>query len=408
MSPFEPTPEVTALADWLCERGLLRVTLEELMEGFCERLTDIGVPLMRGFMTARTLHPRISSLGCAWRPEEGITFDVYIYRPEPSEAYLRSPFRRIEELDLYDLRVPLAGDEPSEFPVCEELRQEGATDYLAHLTRFGRDGRPDGKTGVMSSWATARPGGFDDSEIAILRYTVPRLGMAVQTRISQDISINVLDTYVGSEAGKLILDGEIRRGSLEVISAVILLADLRGFTAMSERAERSDLIDILNQIFDCLVGPIVDRGGNVLKFLGDGLLATFPLDDACASDSCEKALDAAAESLRRIAELKRRRITAGQAVMDLDIALHLGDVYWGNVGSEERLDFTVIGPAVNETARIEALCSQYDQNLLVSEAFAEAATRSADRLVSIGRFALRGVRSSQAVYTLDPGDADGA
>ena len=401
MSHFAPDAEVAALCDWISEQGLLCASLENLLEGFCEHLAAIGLPLMRGHISAQTLHPRITGLGCAWRPGEGIRTDIYIYKPEPSEAFLQSPFKRLLENDLDDLHIGLRGDDPLEFPVCEEFRAEGGTDYLAHLTRFGRDGMPDGKTGVISSWLTAAPDGFSEDDVALLRYLAPKLAMAVQTRISQDISINLMNTYVGSVAGRLILDGEIRRGSLDVISSVILLADLQGFTAMSEQVPRDDLVAMLNEYFDCLVGPIVDRGGNVLKFMGDGLLATFPLNGEPAEVLCEKALDAASDILERTAELKRERVAAGRPVMELDLALNLGDVYWGNVGSEERLDFTVVGPAVNETTRIEALCAQYQRSLLVSETFAKAATRSSERLVSIGRFALRGVRSAQSIYTLD-------
>lgn len=401
MSLFQPSPDVIALCDWINARGLLRADLETLLGGFCERAAGLGLPLMRGYVSAQTLHPRFSGFGCVWRPEGGTRTDVYIYRPEPTEAYLRSPFKRLLDQKLDEIRVVLEPDVPLEFPVCEEFRDEGATDYICMLTRFGRDGEPDGKTGVITSWTTRAAGGFSEEDLALLRYLVPKLALAVQTRITQDITINLLNTYVGSEAGRLILNGEIRRDALEVISSVILLADLRGFTAMSERIERDELVTMLNQYFDRLVCPIVERGGNILKFLGDGLLATFPLNGAPAAQSCEQALDAAADILKRTAELHRERRAAGKAIMDLDIALHLGDVYWGNVGSEERLDFTVVGPAVNEAARIEDLCSQYERNLLVSETFARAATRSSHRLVSIGRFALRGVRSAQSIYTLD-------
>ena len=284
---------------------------------------------MRGYISAQTLHPRISVLGCTWRPGEGIKTDVILYRPEPSEAYLRSPFKRLIDCDLDHLRVRLEGDVPLPFPVCEEFRAEGATDYLAHLIQYGRNGIPDGKTGVITSWTTSTPGGFNDDQIALLGYLVSKLGIAAQTRISQDITINLLDTYVGSVAGRQILNGEIRRGALEVISSVILLSDLRGFTAMSERIPRADLVEMLNQYFDCLVGPIVDHGGNVLKFLGDGLLATFPLNGLPSEDLCEKALDAASEILDRTNEIDEERRAAGKPVMDLDIALHLGNSLLG-------------------------------------------------------------------------------
>lgn len=401
MSQILSNPDIIALSDWICAQGLLRADLAPLLEGFCERATAIGIPVARGYLSAQTLHPRIRGLGYVWRPGEAIASDTYLYRTEPSDAYLQSPIHFIVNSDLHDLRIRLEGDEPLTFPICEEFRAEGGTDYFIQLARFGRDGAPDGKTGVILSWLTKAPGGFSDDHLAMLRFLAPRLAMAVQTRTSQDITINLLDAYVGHAAGKLILDGEIRRGALEVISSVILLADLQGFTAMSENAPRDELVDMLNQYFDCLADPITDRGGNVLKFLGDGLLATFPLNGEPAEDLCESALDAASEALRRADRLNRERSALGKPIMVVDVALHLGDVYWGNVGSEERLDFTVIGPAVNEASRIEALCAQYERCLLVSETFARAATRSAHRLVSIGRFALRGVRTAQAIYTLD-------
>ena len=204
-----------------------------------------------------------------------------------------------------------------------------------------------------------------------------------------------------AQAGRRILDGEIRRGMLDVISAVILVADLRGFTAIADRSEREVLIETLNDYFDCQVPVIVAHGGHVLKFLGDGLLATFPLAGRAPEAVCDVALGAAAEVLRGVRELGEKRAEAGKPVMDLDIALHLGEVFYGNVGSADRLDFTVIGPAVNEASRIEALCAQHDRNLLLSEAFARAASNAADRLISIGRYGLRGVRSAQSIYALD-------
>lgn len=401
MSLKLPKSDILSLSDWICRQGLLRVSLEDLLGGFCERLEALGVPLMRGYLSAQTLHPRIAVLGCAWRPDEGIRTDVILYRPEPSEAYLKSPFKRLLSEDLDDLHVNLRGDAPLPFPVCEEFREEGGTDYFAQLVRYGRNGEPDGKTGVIFSWTSSEPGGFSDDHIALLRFLAPRLGMAVQTRISQDISINLMNAYVGSIQGRRILNGEIRRGALDVISAVILLADLRGFTAMSERTDRDELVEMLNQYFDCLVGPIHEHGGNVLKFLGDGLLATFPLNGEPADQLCEHALNAAMAALKQADELNAERSAAGKPAMDLDIALHLGDVYWGNVGSAERLDFTIVGPAVNEAARIESLCAQYERSLLMSETFAEAVTRSSQHLVPIGRFALRGVRSVQSIYTHD-------
>jgi adenylate cyclase len=395
------SPEVVAIGDWLVEQGLLRASFGTIVKGFCESLVGIGVPLWRGFATIRLLHPTIGGVGCSWRPQEGIRTEPFVYRMTPSEDFLKSPFRYMLDEGISSLRLSLETGEPIAFPLIERFRQKGATDYLAEMVGFGVDGVADGKSGVTTSWTTARPGGFTEDQVAILRHLIRRLALALQARLGHDTAVNVLKTYVGPEASGRILDGEIRRGSLQVISAVIFYSDLRGFTAMADRLGRDELVDMLNAYFDCLVPVLVERGGYVLKFLGDGLLATFPLEDHAAGAACERSLDAAGEALRRVHDLNVERAAAGKPVMALDVALHLGDVLYGNVGSADRLDFTVIGPAVNEAARIEALCSQQDHNLLISETFARAATDSADRLVSIGRYALRGVRSAQSLYTLD-------
>jgi adenylate cyclase len=394
-------PRVTAITDWLIQQGLLRSTFGTILEGYCERLVEIGVPLWRGYISARTLHPRVRGTGCSWRADEGIRSELYIYSPQASEDYLKSPFRWMLEAGQSQMRLDLSRDEPVPFPVVERLRQQGATDYLAQIVGFGVDGQRSGETGVLASWTTRDPRSFAERDVAILEHMSSRLALALQARLGHEIAVNLLDTYVGPEAGRRILDGEIRRGMLEAIPAVVFYADLRGFTAMADQTPHDELVEMLNAYFDCLVPVLVAHGGYVLKFLGDGLLATFPLAGRAPAEVCETALDAAAEALGCVQQLSGERLETGKPLMELDLVLHLGEVFWGNVGSADRLDFTVIGPAVNEASRIEALCAQHERNLLISETFARAATSSSARLVSIGRYALRGVRSAQSLYTLD-------
>ena len=393
-------PRVTAITDWLIQQGLLRSNFGTILEGYCERLVEIGVPLWRGYVSARTLHPTVRGTGCSWRADEGIRSELYIHDRQPGD-FLTSPFRAMLEAGQTRMRLDLTRNERVPFPVVERLRQQGATDYLAQIVGFGVDGERSNETGVVASWTTRDAAGFAERDIAILEHMISRLGLALQARLGYEITVNLLDTYVGPEAGRRILDGEIRRGMLEAIPAVIVYADLRGFTALADRTGHDELVDMLNDYFDCLVPVIVERGGYVLKFLGDGLLATFPLAERAPAEVCETALDAAAETLACVRQLNAGRLAAGKPPMEFDMALHLGEVFWGNVGSSDRLDFTVIGPAVNEASRIEALCAQHDRNLLISETFAKAATSSSARLVSIGRYALRGVRSAQSLYTLD-------
>ncbi|HLT02687.1 MAG TPA: adenylate/guanylate cyclase domain-containing protein [Geminicoccaceae bacterium] len=397
---LDRSPEVTAITNWIVQQGLLRVPFAPLLEGFCERMVAIGVPLSRGYVSARTLHPTVRGTGCSWRAGEGTQDELYIHEAVGSEEFLRSPFQHMLRTGRTRMRLRLADMASVDFPVVERLRREGGTDYLAHIVEFGVDGREE-KTGALASWTTKDPRGFSSRDLALLDHMMPRLALAFSARLGFEITVNLLDTYVGPEAGRRILAGEIRRGMLQVISAVIFYADLRGFTSVADNHGREALVATLNDYFDCVVPVVGAHGGQVLKFLGDGLLATFPLEDHCAAAACERAMDAAAEALRCVRDLNAKRAADGHPVMDLDIVLHLGDLFYGNVGSADRLDFTVIGPAVNEAARIEALCAQHGVNLLTSEAFARAATRSADRLVSIGRFVLRGVRSAQSIYTLE-------
>jgi adenylate cyclase len=398
---LELEPAVLAISDWLVHQGLWRADVPTLLGGYCERLVAAGVPIWRGYLSALTLHPRVRGVGCSWRPGQGAQSELYIYRAQPSEDYLVSPFAYMFERGLPSLRVPLAGDEAIEFPLLDRFRGEGATDYLAHVQSFGLDGAPDGETGLVASWTTDRQGGFSNRDLALLTQLLPRLALAVQARLGHEIAINLLDTYVGPEAGRRILAGKIRRGQLEVVAAVILYADLRGFTGATDQNPRDEMVETLNCYYDRLVPTIEEFGGQILKFMGDGLLATFPLNGRPAGEVCERALSAAVKTLELTRILCNERAEANAMVLDLDIALHLGDVFYGNVGSADRLDFTVIGPAVNEASRIEVLCGQHQRNLLMSETFARAATDSADRLVSIGRFALRGVGTAQSIYTLD-------
>jgi adenylate cyclase len=391
--------KVGEIADWLIEQGLLRARFETIVAGFCERLVAAGVPLWRGYATTTTLHPTIRGVGASWRPQSGVQTEHYVHRLKPSEDYLQSPFRHM--LDSRRLQLRLGLDGATGFPLVDRFRGEGATDYLALIVGYGLDGLADEGTGIATSWATARAGGFAPGDIAILERLVKAFALAVEARLGHDTAVNLLNTYVGPEAGRRILHGEIHRGSLQAIRAVIFYADLRGFTELADRSDRAAMVELLNAYFDCLVPIVADHGGQVLKFLGDGLLATFSLEERSPEEVCARALDAAAEMLRCLDDLNAQRALEQREVMGLDMVLHLGEVVSGNVGSADRLDFTVIGPAVNEASRIEALCAATGRHLLVSEAFATAAQASRERLVAVGRFALRGVRATQMIYTLD-------
>ncbi len=271
------------------------------------------------------------------------------------------------------------------------------TDYVAMICRFAAEGIIGEMDGVYMSWATAAADGFSDEQIAALERLAPPLALAFKSAALQRMTKTLMETYLGRDAGQRVLSGRIVRGITERIDAVIWFSDLRGFTRITDAAPEQ-VIPLLNEYADVIVSAIHDHGGDVVKLIGDGVLAIFTAEDR--AHACAAALAAAIAARKEVAELKERRAAAGQPVTDMYLGLHVGEVFYGNVGSHERLDFTVIGPAVNEASRIAAMCRSVDQPLLVSAAFAEVGDIKR-RLVSVGRYALRGVSHPQELFTLD-------
>jgi adenylate cyclase len=286
-----------------------------------------------------------------------------------------------------------------EFPVVDELAARGATDYLAFLTRAGPDGWHREIEGMLSSWTTDAPGGFTDAQIELVAAMLPTLALAFTLRTTRQTARTLVTTYLGSDAAERVLAGNIVRGQAEPLRAVVWFSDLAGFTRISETVGPAGMLALLNAYAEVQVDAIEAHGGHVLKFIGDGILAIFPEEGA--APACARALDAAVDCRARMAALSETRRAADMPVVDAHLALHVGDLLYGNVGSPRRLDFTVLGPAVNEAARIEALCGSLDQAVVVSWAFAEAAGDARSRLVSLGRYALKGVSRPQEMFTLD-------
>ena len=302
--------------------------------------------------------------------------------------------------DLTELRYDLTQlQEPSHLPVLDRLKERGGTDYFALICRYSGDTNPGPIGGLPSAWVTDRPGGWRQDEIDTIREVATVLTAAIKGKLYEQIGRDLLTTYLGSDAGRRVLEGSIDRGMVETIRAVIWYSDLAGFTRLAETLPKEDLIGLLNDYFEIMVDVVHAHDGHVLKFLGDGLLAIFRLDEM--SDVCGIALDAAEEAINRLITLSDARASTGQPVVGMTMALHLGDLQYGNFGGLDRLDFTAIGPAVNETARIEALCRTLDQTILVSSTFHKAAEICQGRLVSLGRYALRGVSRPDELFTLE-------
>ena len=376
---------------WILTEGPQIDSHVELIDELCWRLVGDGVPLWRATLYAGTLHPLIRGVGARWLRDLNVIEDFRILHGSgETDEYLRSPIRAtIERGTPFRRRLDA---EIAEYPLLEKLRKAGGTDYFALALNHTFRGFP------VATWATDRPGGFTDADIEALEDINPALAAIIETRVVRRTSANLLDTYLGPQAGRRILAGQIRRAEGERLRAVIMVTDLRGFTALSDRLPGDEVITLLDDYFDALATPIQECRGEILKFIGDGMLAIFPAaDDDDFSRSSVRALEAATEGLERLDAVNKARGAIDRDELRTGIGLHLGEVIYGNVGSAERLDFTAIGPAVNLASRLEDLTKRLLRPMLFSSAFARVCPRP---LVSLGFHKVRGLLDPEEVFGL--------
>src|SRR5438445_1921537 len=365
-----------------------RTDANEFLEAFAVQLRGAGVNVSRITTGVPILHPQIFSFSGLWELGKGVTERLFRSGPDISATMSNSPIRIAYE-GGGPVRCDLAAPpREGEFAILADLRRDGFTDYIVHTVPFA-----DGSHTALS-FATRRTGGFHDDELALFAAVIPAVAFNLEVQAWRRTARTLLDTYVGRQSGGRVLDGQIQRGSGETIRAVIWLCDLRGFTSLSEKLSRDDLIDLLNSYFGPMCDAVASEGGEILKFIGDAMLAIFPIG-ADARRTCAAALSAAEQAQEAQAEENARRERAGRPRIDYGLALHVGDVMYGNIGSDTRLDFTVIGPAVNLTARIESMCRQLGRQLLLSADFVEAGGISAQ---SLGAFSLKGVGADQEIF----------
>lgn len=360
----------------------------DFLEAFAHELRAAGVDVSRITTGVPILHPQIFSFSGLWELGKGVTERLFRSGPDATAITLNSPIPiayRGGGPVRCDLTLP---PRPGEFDILEDLRREGLTDYIVHAVPFA-----DGSHKALSL-ATNRQGGFRADEIALFAAMIPALAFNLEVQALRRTARTLLDTYVGRQSGGRVLEGQIKRGSGETIRAVIWLCDLRGFTTLSESLARDELIDLLNSYFGPMCDAVSDADGEILKFIGDAMLAIFPIQ-ADAARVCAAALNAAGRAQAALADENRRREGASQPLIDYGLALHVGDVMYGNIGSDTRLDFTVIGPAVNLTARIESMCRQLGRQLLLSADFVAAGGFAAR---SLGAFSLKGIGADQEIF----------
>ncbi len=406
--------QLTELTAWLAGAGLAGEPELALVIGFCERVVAAGLPVARARVLIDTLDPVHEGRVFRWgydasvppEQEYGRTTEIvasgtvepaFVPDASAAAAWLSGPFYRMRETgeSLLWRRIPAADE--TEFNVLPDLRADGFTDYVAIINRFAAEGSIGEMDCVYSSWATKDSHGFRDEHVAALQRMMPFLALAIKSVALTRMTGTLMQTYLGRDAGRRVLSGRIVRGVADRIDAVLWFSDLRGFTRITDTTPEH-VIPLLNDYADVIVSALQEQGGDVLKFMGDGTLAIFPSDDR--GRACDAALAAAIAARQGVIKLNERRAADGLPITEMYLGLHVGEVFYGNVGSTERLDFTVIGPAVNEVSRIAAMCRSVEQPMLVSSAFADVGNNKG-RLVSVGRYALRGVGRAQELFTLD-------
>src|ERR1043166_1463658 len=366
-----------------------RTDPNDFLEAFAQEVRAAGLDVERITTGVPILHPQIFSFSGLWELGKGVTERLFRSGPNVSPNTLNSPIP-IAYQGGGPIRCDLAGPpREGEYNILADLRGDGFTDYIVYAVPFA-----DGSHKALS-FATRRPGGFNEHELALFAAMIPAVAFNLEVQALRRTARTLLDTYVGTQSGGRVLDGQIQRGSGETICAVIWLCDLRGFTNLSDQLSRDALIDLLNSYFGPMCDAVASEGGEILKFIGDAMLAIFPIGSAGATQTCAAALSAARQAQGALGEENARRDREGLPRIDYGLALHVGDVMYGNIGSDTRLDFTVIGPAVNLTARIESLCRPLGRQLLLSSEFVKAGGMSA---TSLGRFTLKGVGSEQEIF----------
>ena len=393
------------LAEWVTQSGLIGRTESELMAGFCRRIAEAGVPLARAIVILDTLHPIYEGRAFRWRADAPDAVEVLDYgrtnEGEAAELWRRSPFFHLLQSGGNEMRRRLAAGDPADFPSIAQARDEGATDYLVLVHRFAAEGVIGEMDCVYSAWSSDAPGGFAEDAASALKRLAPFLKLAVKSAALARIAGTLAETYLGRDAGRRVMSGRIMRGVAEKIGAVLWYSDLHGYTQISDNSPPEQIIPLLNDYAEVVVSAVHGHGGDVLKLVGDGTLAIFPAENR--EEACLGALAAAVRVRNGVVELNRKRAAAGLPTTQVYLALHVGDVFYGNIGSKDRLDFTIIGPAVNEVSRILALSRSVEQDVLLSARFADAlGSTMRRRLVSIGRYALRGVAQPQELFIPEP------
>ncbi len=396
---------------WLVDQGLYGLKEEELLRRLLPAMSSAGLEVSRTVVLLDTLHPNFEGRAYSWRSDAPAATRVIEYgrasEGEAAASWQRSPLFALAQSGESEQRIRIWQGDGQQYSVMAEFAQEGHTDYLAFVHRLAPDTVIGEMDSLYSQWLSRDPDGFSDRAVAALRNLVPALSLAMKSAAMSRVSKTVAKVYLGRDPARRVLGGKIVRGVADRITAVLWFSDLRGYSTLADTAEPSEIMPLLNDYADATISAIHEAGGDVLKLMGDGVLAMFP--ESSVPEPSLAALRAECDLRSRLAVLNAERSADRRPTTSVYVGLHAGEVFYGNIGSRDRLDFTVIGPAVNEVSRIAGMCRSVDRSLLVSSEVRETLDMELrEELVSVGRFALRGMGRAQDLFTPDPGIVNSA
>lgn len=397
------------ISDWLIDETLIGTTPDKLIKGVCEKLNSAGIAIRRGHIACGYLHPLFRSFGVTWTRDQGLFRDRFAHSSMGNEQWRASPLKHVLDNRKREMRMKLCeGDGIEEFPALKEFADAGDTDYILLMTAFSGQlaEAASSMDGCQASFSSDAADGFSDAELEAIRRLFPRLAVGLKTIVREQTTQNIVSAYLGSHAGDRVLHGQIKLGDGDRIPAVIWFSDMRGSTALADRMPPEVFLRRLNRYFECTAGAVLDHGGEVLRFIGDAVLAIFPIaGPGGAERAARMAVSAAREAVSR-----RDRINADpeawaedgeearlEAPIGFGLGLHVGELLYGNIGVPDRVEFSVIGAAANEAARLEGLTKTLERTVIASDAFVSLVNEPWE---SLGSHTLRGVSEPQPIYAI--------
>ena len=402
-----PSPLFDGIAQWIMDQGLRELELGELVRGMGKRLVAGGIPIHRVAIGGMILHPVFGAIDITWEAQNDVARNERFPRsilalPE----FQNAPFFQAGKNNIPFQRFYLETDNTaSQYPILDRLRRQGVTDYLVAFHSYGRDDEilwaelPPGLHGVMCSFSTRRIGGFTDREIEYLRALTRPLSLSVKAGLTHELAETVLDTYLGSYSGGQVLEGLVERGDGKLIDCVLWYSDLRDSTALADTMPLDEFLGMINDYFECTAGAVLDHGGEVLRFIGDAVIAIFPYEEESRplADMARAAVATSREAVARVDRRNEKLSGCDRPAIRFGISLHIGSVMYGNIGTERRLEFSVIGPAANEVVRLEDFCKKLRTQVIASSRFNDVCP---EKMIPLGTHPAAGVEGGLAAFTL--------